>query len=572
MSDSNELAWNEIDWNKIQQRISRMQRRIYNAKKKENNVLIHKLQTKLINSFDARLISVRQVTTLNKGKYTKGYDKKTYTRPKEKITLAQNLTIDGKSDYIRRVFIPKPGKNETRPLGIPTIKDRAKQNLVKLALEPEWEAIFEPGSYGFRPGRSCQDAIENIFTSTRSKPKYVLDADISKCFDQIDHNKLIEKLNTTPQISKQIKTWLQADVMINFGNRNKVELNTGAGTPQGGIISPLLANIALHGLGNYLKDQYVKSIYSNKKQGKIQRAKELGYIRYADDFVIICKDIEAVHEAKINCEIWLKGIGLKLNENKTQILSTTQGFTFLGFYIILIKRNEKYRCKIQISSQNKKQLVSKCALILNKNKASSSFILIKQLAPVIIGWGNYFKYSECSEEFQTMDHRIFGLLRSWVFRRKAQGLNRTSIKEKYFPSDRLYVYQGVTHKDNWVLTGKYKTIDGKILSNYLPKLSWIKSEKFVKVKNIASIYNGDHIYWSLRLQRYSFFGNRTKKLIRLQKGICAICKNKFIPTDIIAIDHIIPLSKKGSNRIPNLQAIHKTCHIIKTRADRSLSN
>lgn len=568
MSNLNKLAWNEINWTLVQQRNFRIQRRIYKAKQKDKMDLVHHLQIKLINSLDAKLLSVRQVTTLNKGKNTAGYDKTIYKTPREKLKLALNLNIDGKSDKILRVFIPKPGTNEARPLGIPTLKDRAKQNLVKLALEPEWEAVFEPGSYGFRPGRTCHDAIENIFTSCRSKPKFVLEADISKCFYQIDHKSLLNKINSPLKISNQINAWLKADIMTNFSNRNKIDLNTDSGTPQGGIISPLLANIALHGLGTHLKEQYANSIYPNKRQGKIQRAKELGFIRYADDFVVISPNIEALEEAKINCEKWLETIGLKLNLNKTKIKPTSQGFNFLGFHIILIKRNDKYRCKIHISSKSKKQLISKCSFLLKKNKASSSYSLIKQLSPVIIGWGNYFQYCECSEEFQSMDNRIFGLLRSWVFRRKAQGLNRTSIKEKYFPSGKDYVYNSIVHKDNWVLNGKSKAKDGKILTTYLPKLSWISSKKFVKVQNIASIYDGNHIYWSLRLERYSFFGNRTKRLIRLQKGICNYCNKRFYPTDIIEIDHIIPISKNGNNRLSNIQALHKNCHIQKSRLDR----
>ena len=568
MSNFKKLAWNNIDWTAVQQRNFRIQRRIYKAKQKEKMKLVHILQLKLINSLDAKLISVRQVTTLNKGKNTTGYDNLSYKSPKEKMNLALNLTIDGKSNTILRVFIPKPGTTESRPLGIPTIKDRAKQNLIKLALEPEWEAVFESGSYGFRPGRSCHDAIEDIFTSCRSKPKFILDADISKCFDKIDHNALIEKLNSPPLITNQIKAWLKADIMTHFSNRDKINLNTKSGTPQGGIISPLLANIALHGLGIHLKEQYVNSIYPNKRQGKIQRAKELGFIRYADDFVVICPNIEAVKEAKINCENWLKTMGLTLNEIKTNIKPTTQGFNFLGFHIILVKRDNKYRCKIHISSKSKKQLISKCGLILKKNKALSSYSLIKLLSPTLIGWANYFQYCECSKEFQTMDDRIFSLLRSWVFRRKAPGFNRTSIKEKYFPSGKEYIYNGIVHKDNWVLYGKSKTKDNKVLTSYLPKLSWTKSKKFVKVINTASIYDGNHIYWSLRLERYSFFGNRTKRLIRLQKGICHYCNKRFYPTDIIEIDHKIPLSKKGSNRLSNLQALHKNCHLQKSRLDR----
>lgn len=498
-----ELAWNEINWTLVQQRSFRIQRRIYKAKKKEKMDVVHYLQTKLINSLDAKLLAVRQVTTFNKGKRTKGIDEKRYTTPQEKLQLANSLKLNGKADIIRRTYIPKPGKSEKRPLGIPTIRDRAKQNLVKFALEPEWEAVFEAESYGFRPGRRCQDAIENIFTSTRSTPKYILDADISKCFDQINHDALIKKLNTPSIIENQVKAWLKADIMTSFANRPKELITPERGTPQGGVISPLLANIALHGLGTYLKGWYSNSSYPNKRQAKAQRAKELGFIRYADDFVIICPHKEAILEIKTLTKTWLKQMGLTLNQDKTTIKITTEGFNFLGFHICLVKRNTKYRCRIHIARESKQRLLNKTRTTIQRRKSVSSYDLIKRLAPIMIGWANFFQYSECSKEFQTMDNAIFGQLRAWVFRRKAQGMNRHKLKEKYFPSGNIYNYNGQKHQDNWVLIGQNKLKTGVLTTEYLPKLSWISSKKFVKVKGEDSIYNGDHIYWSLRLEKYS---------------------------------------------------------------------
>merc|ERR1712176_1419841 len=165
-----------------------------------------------------------------------------------KMKLVSKLKLDGKTKAIRRVYIPKPGKSEVRPLGIPTIEDRAKQMLAKLALEPEWEAVFEPNSYGFRPGRSCHDAIASLFLSLRGKSQFVLDADIQKCFDQMDHEKLLKKLSTFDQMENQIVAWLKADIMVGYLKRPDEILQSLEGTPQGGILSPLLANIALHGL------------------------------------------------------------------------------------------------------------------------------------------------------------------------------------------------------------------------------------------------------------------------------------------------------------------------------------
>lgn len=196
----------------------------------------------MLKSKAAKLLAVRKVTQDNRGKRTPGIDGKTALTPQERLKVAKQLNISSKAKPTRRVWIPKPGKIEKRPLGIPTIDDRALQALVKLALEPEWEAVLEPNSYGFRPGRSAHDAIETIFASLKI-PKYVLDAAISQCFDKINHGVLLDKLGTFPAMRRLIKAWLKGGVID-----NGVFQKTDAGTPQGGVICPLLANIALHGM------------------------------------------------------------------------------------------------------------------------------------------------------------------------------------------------------------------------------------------------------------------------------------------------------------------------------------
>jgi RNA-directed DNA polymerase len=234
-------------------------------------------------SWSARALSVRRVTQDNTGKKTAGVDGVKSLSPAARLKLVNNLKLGSKVSPTRRVWIPKPGTQEKRPLGIPTMKDRALQALVKLALEPEWEARFEPNSYGFRPGRSCQDAVEAIFLAIRAKPKYVLDADIAKCFDRIDHDALLNKLNTFPTIRRQIRAWLQAGVM-----EGKQLFPTSEGTPQGGVISPLLANIALHGMENRIK-QYADTLPTRSGRGKRDNRSSLSLIRYADDFVILAR-------------------------------------------------------------------------------------------------------------------------------------------------------------------------------------------------------------------------------------------------------------------------------------------
>ncbi|WP_254034095.1 reverse transcriptase N-terminal domain-containing protein, partial [Planktothrix agardhii] len=199
------VEWNEINWRKAERLTFKLQKRIFRASERGDVKAVRKLQKTLINSWSAKCIAVRRVTQDNQGKNTAGVDGVKSLTPKQRMNLVGQLKLTGKVKPIRRVNIPKPGTTETRPLGIPTINDRATQTLVKLALEPEWEALFEPNSYGFRPGRSCHDAIGAIFNSISSKSKYVLDADISKCFDKINHKKLLEKLNTSPTIRRQIR-------------------------------------------------------------------------------------------------------------------------------------------------------------------------------------------------------------------------------------------------------------------------------------------------------------------------------------------------------------------------------
>ena len=271
------VEWNQVNWRKLERKVYKLQKRIYRASIRGDVKAVRRLQKTLMKSWSAKVLAVRRVTQDNQGKQTAGVDGQKSLNPKQRLALIANLKLNSKVAPTRRVWIPKPGTEEKRPLGIPTMKDRALQALVKMALEPEWEARFEPNSYGFRPGRSCLDAVEAIFNAIRSKPKYVLDADIAKCFDRIDHEALLIKLNTFPTIRRQVRAWLKAGVMD-----GKQLFPTSEGTPQGGVISPLLANIALHGMEERIK-QYAATLKGNKRDNR----KSLSLIRYADDFVIL---------------------------------------------------------------------------------------------------------------------------------------------------------------------------------------------------------------------------------------------------------------------------------------------
>lgn len=495
------MNWKNIRWNRLQNHIQSLQCRIYQASKSGNKIRVHFLQKRLMNSPYAKFIAVRRVTSENKGRKTPGIDQKVYLTPPEKFKLASELIIDGKAAPIRRVRIPKPGRIEKRSLGIPAIKDRAKQKLVLMALEPEWEAQFEPNSYGFRPGRSCQDAVEAIFLTHRKTPnktsdlRFIVDADLKGCFDNIHHPYLLNKLNTFPAIYVQVEAWLKAGIfegmVLSTDHHSKIAPNI-SGTPQGGIISPLLCNIALHGIENNIKKWVQEQTWpSHKKLDRRDKKDSILFVRYADDFIISHPDKEVAFAAKEETARWLMETSqLKLNEEKTTIKSIKEGFNFLGFTFIRVfnKKNGLYRLKIYPTKENQKSVIDKIGNICRHNRAAASYDLIRMLSPIVLGWANYYRYCECKEVFIKMDHLTFRVLRAWVFRRSRKK-GRISIRKKYFPKGNTYIFDGKRHLDNWTLVGKSRTKGNKVDEKHLPKFSWVKSQKYVKVRSDSSLYD-----------------------------------------------------------------------------------
>src|SRR3989440_2161371 len=303
--------WAGLPWRKLERHLYRLQKRIFKASERNDLKTVHQLQKLLMKSRSARLVAVRRVTQENQGKKTAGIDGVKSVPPAGRLALAEaihsNRMNTRKPKPLRRVWIPKPGKAEQRPLGIPVMFDRAGQALAKLALEPQWEALFETDSYGFRPGRSAHDAIAAFFINISRKSKYVLDADIKGCFDNIDHQALLEKLRTYPAMRRLVKSWLKAGVM------DGMELSpTPAGTPQGGVVSPLLANIALFGM-----EEALINAYRDGKKTLSARQGVPKLIRYADDFVVLHAEEVEVIKAQQLIATWLQSIGLELKSSKT---------------------------------------------------------------------------------------------------------------------------------------------------------------------------------------------------------------------------------------------------------------
>lgn len=566
------LTWDAVIWSNSYEKVRCIQKRIYKASLSGDTNRMWFLQKLLLRNPHAKLIAVHTVTTLNKGRKTAGVDKQIVISSDDKLKLAQNLRLNGKANLVRRVWIPKPGKVEKRPLGIPTIQDRAKQALCKLALEPEWEAKFEPNSYGFRPGRSAHDAIEAIYSNIHfDVDKHVFDADIRKCFDMINHDALLSKLNTFPLMKFQISAWLKAGVFDRYANTPKISTPE-MGTPQGGVISPLLANVALHGLEehllNYVSDRKFPKPHEKAARGAKAKRAALGIIRYADDFVIIHRNLAIMQLVIQETKVWLSKIGLSISEQKSALKLASQSFNFLGFQIAYVRVQSKFRVKITPSKENILRIIDKIRKVTQTNKAASAYQLIGTLRPLLLGWANYFQFCECKQTFSKIDNIVYQQLRAWVFRRAIRQ-GRERVKENYFPSNLTYKFQAREYKANWILNGSKKLVGDKHATIYLPKIAWIKSRKFVKIKADASVYDGNEVYWTLRNPRYSILSTRVKNLLLRQRGKCTLCKIAFINGDTMEVDHIIPTSKGGKDEYKNLQLLHRQCHVENTKKDLS---
>ncbi len=540
-------TWNKLPWRKLEKHVYRIQKRIYQARQRGDVRAVQKLQKLLMKSEAARLLAVRRVTQENQGKKTSGVDGIKNIHPRQRIAMAESIHPkhwkNQKVRPVRRVWIPKPGKAEKQPLGIPTMLERAKQALVKAGLEPEWEAVFEPNSYGFRPGRSCQDAIEAIYSNVRYKAKYVLDADIKGCFDNINQEKLLEKLNTTTAIRHIVKLWLKAGVMdgTDFAP-------TEAGTPQGGVISPLLANIALHGLEEIVKKGYSKNHSVEKPV----------VIRYADDFLILHSNLKAIQQAAEVVETWLKDMGLHLNQKKTQITHTytpyegNVGFDFLGFNVRQYAVGKTHQKKntngkklefvaiIKPSKEAIERHLREMSKRIKELRGAPQEKLIRELTPIIRGWSNYYRTAAASDTYAYCDHHMTQQLISWAKWRHAKK-GTGWVLDKYWPD--------IKNRDWTFGTDKMKLRRHRETPIIRP---------YAKVKGTASPYDGDLIYWSQRLKTHPIVRQKLATLLQKQNGKCRWCELTFKDGDKIEIDHID--GNHTNDKLSNLAALHLHCH------------
>ena len=555
--------WNDLPWRTLQRAVFKLQKRIYQAQRRGNVKAVRRLQRLLVASRSAKLLAVRRVTQDNRGKRTAGVDGVKLPTPPQRRALAQTLALPAKASPTRRVWIPKRGSTEHRPLGIPTLRDRAAQALLKLALEPAWEAMFEPNSYGFRPGRSAHDAIQALYRGLQ-QAKYVLDADIAKCFDRIDHEALLAKLDTTPTFRRAIRAWLQAGVMDGPNL-----FPTTAGTPQGGVISPLLANIALHGLEAVVRAAFPAEMRVNgqRLQGKPQ------LIRYADDFVILHHDRGVIERAQQIVIDWLAGLGLELKPGKTRIVHTLRdhagqppGFDFLGFTArhfptgkthsakvngrTKTPRLRGYTTSIRPSTASIRRQEQALRRLIRIHRAAAQEDLILALNRQIAGWSNYFRCVASSTTFAKLDHHLFRKLLRWATRRHSDKPARWIVSKYWRPE-----------RGRW----RFATQDGRTLRKHTAT----RIRMHTKVRGDASPFNGEWSYWTMRLGTYPELPTRVRLLLRKQRGTCRWCGLCFSQGDNWSIDHIRPTARGGSDGYDNLQLLHGHCHDQKSARDGS---
>lgn len=492
--------WKSLPWKTFEKTLFRLQHRLYEASKENDSAKCKKLQSLILGSASSRYLAVRQVTQLNTGKRTAGVDGKSSLNHKERLELVDKLKLikGWKHQPIRRVFIPKPN-GEYRPLGIPTLSDRAMQCLLKYSLEPRYEAYASHGSWGFRPGRCTHDIQKTIFinlnTNANGYNKSILELDIEKCFDKIDHDKLLSLISLPNSAKQVVCSALKVGVL-------KERARTVEGTPQGGVLSPLLCNIALHG---------VEDLH-NEVRGSQSRQRGL---RYADDLIFFLKPDEEASLLRLKIDKFLSKRGLRIKENKTQLVRSIDGFNFLGWHFKVKAKNKKFVSYPSV--KNRQGIIKKIKTIMR----DSSIPITDRLSKVKViyrGWRNYHQYSDMSQ-INTWS------ISNWVYR---FGRKRTSMDKDKLLKIVKDIFNGHSYKVNGYTNVRYK----------------------------KSPFDGDWIYWSKRQDlRYNTLSHKTAKR---QKYKCGRCKLYFQSKERIELHHLD--GNPNNNKYNNLIAIHRFCH------------
>ena len=535
--------WQSVNWRKAHRVVKNLRQRIFKATRNADWSRVRNLQRLLLKSYSNVLLAVRRVTQINAGKRTPGIDKLLVKTGPAKAILVDALKqwIPWRPLAAKRVYIPK-SNGKRRPLGIPSLIDRCFQAMVKAALEPCWEAQFEPTSYGFRPGRSAHDAIARIYVTARAAnhKKWVLDADIAGCFDTIDHKFLLNQVGNFPARGL-IAQWLKEGYL-----EDGVFHPTSAGAPQGGIISPLLANIALHGMEAALG-------VSRYPQGYVKKDVRKLIVRYADDFVVFCDSKAEAEQAQADLQRFLRVRGLQLSEEKTRIVHLSEGFDFLGFNVRHYQsQNTRTGWKLLIKPAKKSVSTfrEKLRQTFKRLHGSNAKCLIKVLNPIIRGWANYYRGVVSSEIFHKLECDIFWKLRRWI--------SKTHPNKSFSWRDRRYwAHHPAYPGSQWSFMDKDS---GMVLY----RIGYTRIQRHPLIKGDASPDNPDlREYFEQRAKRSRLIEDYPKaaqRVIRRQQAKCPNCGQSLFNGEDIHVHHKVPRCQGGTNHSSNLVAVHLICH------------
>jgi RNA-directed DNA polymerase len=507
------LEWDAVDWRACEQNVRRLRQRIFKAAQEQDWPKVRNLQKLMLRSRANTLVSVRQVTQRNAGRKTAGIDGEVALTPEaraEVVVRVHQTRSSWSPRAVKRVYIPKASNRaRLRPLGIPVLMDRCHQQRVRHALEPEWEARFEPRSYGFRPGRGCHDAIAAIYNTCagpRAQRAWALDADLAAAFDRIDHSCLLAQLGLFPA-RDMISGWLKAGVF----EAGKGFAPTTEGTPQGGVISPCLLNVALHGLEEAAGVCYKTS---GIHAGETVTGSPV-VVRYADDVVVLCHSQQRAEHVKARLAAWLAPRGLAFNEDKTKIVHLGEGFDFLGFNV------RRYHGKLLIkpSTAAIRRLRERLAAETRKLRGLNAVAVITTLSPIIRGWAAYYRTVVSSRVFRLLDSYLWRLLYKWA-RWRHRNKPRRWVVARYFGKFNKF------RNDRWVFGDRDS-------GGYLVKFSWTGIERHVPVKGWASPDDPAlAAYWAKRRKKVKPpLDNYTLRLLARQDARCPLCGDHLLTPD-----------------------------------------
>lgn len=560
--DDELLDWSSIDWRKAEENVRRLRQRIFTASRAGDLATVRNLQKLMLRSRANALVSVRRVTEINAGRKTAGVDGKVALLPQAKAALAdwaQHRSGSWTPQPVKRVYISK-ANGKQRPLGIPVIADRCLQALAVNALEPEWEARFEPRSYGFRPGRGCHDAIEAIYEAGKGKnPRrtWVLDADLAAAFDRINHDRLLESLGRFPA-KGMIARWLKAGV-VEKGWFTPTE----EGTPQGGVISPVLLNIALHGMERAAGVRYRK-LGSNVAHTAVGAPV---MVRYADDLAALCHTREQAEQVKARLAEWLAPKGLVFNEEKTRIVCLDEGFDFLGFNV------RRYRGKLLIkpSTAALRRIRKRLAIEVAALRGANADAVISTLNPIIRGWSAYYRTAVSSQAFAQLDNYMWKLTYKWAKHSHAN-------KPRHWVTDRYYGTFNTSRNDRWVFGARESGF-------YLRKFTWTKIVRHRMVPGTASTDDPALAeFWAGRRRKQKTpLGQAGLRLLQAQRGRCPACGDLLLhadrePQSPHEWEQWIKVTRKAirqhaitADEVPGRSDDPVTVHLIHTHCHRRLT-